>query len=217
MIRSVVFALCTLSVARADECPLPQIAIASTPREDASFDVEYSIERVEGLIAAAERDAERARADRLTVGAEVAALDRDDKDRLAAYEVLSLAIRLRQLDCAVWSGRVATPAPLYRALADDARSLLALLGGTAPPPSIAAGSGWRLPPPKPAKPAKPGERERPINPASRARDYRVGGGIVLGAAAAFVASALALTIEAATFQVPPPCGSTEWLCFNDLE
>lgn len=213
MLRALILYLLTGCVAHADECPLPQIAVRSTASGDAGFDVGYSRELVGGLIVAAERDAARALADRRTVGAEVAALGRGGDDRLAAYEALSLAIRLRQLDCAVWSNRVAAPNALYRSIADDGRAQIARLGGAAPILAPPEPSDWRLPAPT-ILPPKPDPK---INPAHRALDYKVGGGVLLGAATAFVAGAIALTVEAARWQAPPPCTADDWFCLNDLD
>ncbi len=106
------------------ECPLPQIAL---PSSYAAVDATYSREIVNRLIVAAQHDAERARIDRLSVGADMAQLGADSESREVTSEVLSLAIRLRQLDCAVWSGRAGVADALYSAFIDDARVSLARL------------------------------------------------------------------------------------------
>ena len=183
----------------------------AAPDGDRTIDVKYAREVVGALVVAAERDRVRARADHLSVGAELARFAERDR-RVVSLDVLTMAVRLRQLDCAVWAGRVGDGERLSRDFDADARALLAKLGGEPPPVTLPPLSEWRLPPPK----LPPQAFMTPRKLRDDARDFNIGGGILVASGAAFLAGGLALTIVSARTQIQP-CSPQDFICFNDLD
>jgi hypothetical protein len=182
----VLVGLLSCSVARA-ECPLPELALFTS--DDGSFDVEQNRVVMQIIWTAATHT----RADLQRAGEAAHLLGRNRDSFTVAYATFALATRLRQLDCAVLEGTASSPDATYASIAEEAQ--VALTG---------------------SPPAKVVVPRAPRDPARHALGLRVGGGVLLAAAAGFVAGALTLTIRAARYQAPPPCKPDAFLCFNGL-
>lgn len=196
--RKLTVVWCVLGAASAQAaCPLPEVGLPSVAAGDTSFDAERTREVLQLVVLGADADAQRANVDRLSLGAEVARLGNSGDSALVSYEARSLATRLRQLDCAVWSDHVAAAVPLYRAISDQALALLRQSGGS-PLPPVAVESNWSL----------LAQSQQRANDAWLQR-RRIGGGVLMGLGGVLAASTVALSLDAA---LRPPCTR----CFIDL-
>jgi hypothetical protein len=207
--KCLVLFLALAGAAVAEECPIADISLVSVGPEDSQFDAERSRAVVTELIGTAMLDALFEPVDPHHVGSGLAQLGRQGAPKPVAYEVRSLAIRLRQLDCAVRGGSPSEGR--YQALIEDLEALLVRLGGPRFP----------SPPPLPGvvhSPATPPKTTTPAHVAvsfkSRALGYRIGGGSLVGGGIVLLATALALTAQVSTDRPPPPC--TTSFCLNGL-
>jgi hypothetical protein len=122
--------------------------------------------------------------------------------RPVSHEAATLWTRRWQLECALSAGRTVSADAILREIAGEAASLAGRAPGTLPRMQL----DWRptLQPPLPRIVPRP-------------RGYYAGGGVLLGAASLFLAGAITLSVDAARWTAPAPCGPNDWLCFNDLD
>jgi|GEM_PF-2750603 len=180
-----------LAVAKDAGCPLRVIDWSASDSDDPTFDADTSRQLVEGLVAAAERDSAYAAADRNAVGGALASLSANG--RFVAYDVLSLALRLRQLDCAVWDGTARDTAARYRGIISDGKTLFERLGGVGTA-AMPVTFDWHL------RPSMPRVKLAPtIDPARRSRGLKIAGGSLLGVGASFLAGSVILAVHRASY------------------
>ncbi len=202
MLPRIAFLLCTVCAlaAHADggTCTIPEVTLENaSPGE--KIDLGPSRAVVSALIEVAERES-APHADPALLGTRVELVD---GHAAVSADVLSLAIRLRQLECAIAVGRVSHPEALFAAFLFDARTLLAQLGGPPPTGTLPSVDAIRL-----ALPSAP----PPLSPAAQKVDDYHASGIIL-IVTGLTVGALAAGLGAASTQVGP-CGD-QFLCFND--
>jgi hypothetical protein len=195
MLRVICFFLLLPPAAWAATCAVPEVNVAVAPR-GGSFDPVGSRRFGDLLIMTAQHDAERARGDRSQLGSELANTSRDELYSVS-YDLFTLAVRLRQLDCAVARGQPPGDSDaLYAAIADEARAFVAPL--------------------PPAPPLKPPPPPAPPNPRRLARGYGLGGAFALAAGAGILAGAVKLSLQVASWKPPQDCQPDNMSIFCEL-
>jgi hypothetical protein len=122
--------------------------------------------------------------------------------RPVSHQAATLWTRRWQLECALEAGRAVSADAILRDIAAEAASLAGRAPGTLPRLQL----DWH-----PA-PLPPLARSIP-----KPRDYYTFGGVALAGGTLVLAASLALAIDAARWQPPPPCGAGDWLCLNQLD